>query len=86
MEMGITSRFVKEIDRAIATGKLHEPFSAAKVKEAFEVMIVMPPFAEGTFNTFLSKHEKDKARDNKVKAYFKRDGAKGSGLYRRLRK
>lgn len=80
-----TSRLVAGVDRALATGLLPKSFQAADVKKAFDVMGAMPPFAEGTFNTFLSKHEKDKAPHNKVKAYFERIGSVGSGLYRRLR-
>lgn len=78
-----TSRFVKEVDRALEKGKLREPFNAACVRQVFKVVKVTPPFADKTFNSFLPKHEKDKAPHNKVKAYFERVGPVGSGLYRR---
>ncbi len=74
-----TSRFVREIDQAIKEGRLHESFGASDIRRA----IPPPCFAERTYSRFLPKHEKNKARHNKVKAYFERVGAKGSGLYRR---
>jgi len=76
--MKITSRFVEEIDRAIKEGRLREPFKALDIRRA----IPPPRFAFNTYSHFLSKHEKNKARRNKVKAYFEKVDL---GLYRRLR-
>ena len=76
--MEVTSKFVAAIDQAINDNKLQEPFGASDLRR------VIPSFAERTYSNFLSKHEKNKARDNKCTAYFERVGAKGSGLYRRL--
>ena len=75
MEMRITSRFVKEIDRAIATGKLHEPFRAEDLRRA-----IPTGFAFNTYSHFLSKHVRGNGR---YKEYFERIEP---GLYRRLRK
>ena len=75
--MKVTSKFVAAIDQAIKDDKLHEPFRASDLRRAIK------GFAFDTYSHFLPKHEKNKAQDNKVKAYFERVGAKGSGLYRR---
>ena len=76
--MKTMSAFVLAIDRAIKEGRLPESFRASDIRKA----IPPPRFAYDTYSHFLPKHEKDKAGDNKVKAYFERVS---TGLYRRLR-
>jgi len=67
-----TSRFVAEIDRAIEEGRLHKPFRAEDLREAFG------GFAFNTYSHFLSKHVRGNGR---YKEYFERIEL---GLYRRL--
>ncbi len=69
------SKLVVEIDKAIAGGRLHEPFRPSDVRAA------CPGFAHKTYNCFLPKHAVNNPDNNKV--HFEKVGL---GLYRRLRK
>ena len=69
------SRLVVEIDKAIADGRLQEPFRPSDLRAA------CPGFARITYNCFLPKHAVKNLDNNKV--HFEKVGR---GLYRRLRK
>ena len=67
------SKFVVEIDKAMAEGRLREPFRASDVRAA------CPGFARITYNCFLPKHAANNPDNNKV--HFEKVKY---GLYRRL--
>ena len=69
------SRLVVEIDKAIADGRLQEPFRSSDVRAA------CPGFARITYNCFLPKHVANNPDNNIV--HFEKVGR---GLYRRLQK
>ena len=70
-----TSRLVAEIDKAIASGRLLEPFRPSDVQAA------CPGFAHTTYKCFLPKHAINNPDNNKV--HFEKVEL---GLYKRLRK
>jgi hypothetical protein len=67
------SRLVIEIDKAIADGRLHEPFRPSDIRAA------CPGFAHQTYDCFLPKHAADSPDNNRV--HFEKEEP---GLYRRL--
>ena len=67
------SRFVVEIDNALNSGKLKEPFHGKDIRA------VCPGFAPTTYTTFLPKHAMGNPDNYKV--HFERVRC---GLYRRV--